>query len=211
MQVEEDAKTSAKAGQKDEKAKPKAKKKTVDKWKKKVWYTMYAPAYFDNKPLGETVAEKRELVQNRVILVSGRDLNPAKKTNATVRFKVKEVKGNKAYTEAVGHEVSEGFMRRLVRRRCSKIEAVVDATTKDNVKVRVKTVLLTNRKSTGAQQTTIHKLVVNELLSFIRGRTYDKVITELVYGNLPQKIAGDAKKITPIKKVEIVKSRVLTQ
>src|SRR3989338_6130015 len=132
MQVEEAAKTSAKAGQKDEKAKPKAKKKTVDKWKKKIWYTLYAPAYFDNKPLGETIAEKPEQVSNRTIVVSGRDLNPAKKTNASLRFKVKEVQGNKAYTETMGHEVAEGFVRRLVRRRGSKIECVQDVVTTDN-------------------------------------------------------------------------------
>ena len=148
MQVEEDAKSAAKGGQKDEKAKPKAKKKTVDKWKKKIWYTLYAPAYFDSKPLGETIAEKPEMVQDRIIIVGARELSPAKKASATISFKVREVKGNKAYTEPILHQVSPDYIRRLVRRRASKIECVQDVVTKDNVKVRVKTLALTVRKAT---------------------------------------------------------------
>ncbi len=212
MQVEEDAKASAvKGGQKDEKAKPKTKKKTVDKWKKKIWYTLYAPAYFDSKPLGETIAEKPEMVKDRVIIVGGRDLSTAKRANGAVSFKVVDVKGNKAYTEVVGHQVSPDYLRRMVRRRSSKVECVQDVTTKDNVKVRVKTVVLTGRKATKNQKTAIHKIVVEEINQFVRPKTYDKVITEFVFGNLPAKIIGEAKKVAIIKKAEIVKSRVLPQ
>ncbi len=211
MQVEEDAKASAKGGQKDEKAKPKARKKTVDKWKKKIWYTLYAPAYFESKPLGETVAEKPEMVQNRVIIVGARDLSATKRSSAAVHFKVKEVKGNKAYTEAVGHEISADFLRRMVRRRSSKIECVQDLTTKDGVKVRVKTFVLTGRKATNNQRAAVRRVAEADMASFVKAHPYDKVITEFVFGTLPNKIGTDTKKLAIIKKVEIVKSMVLPQ
>ena len=43
------------------------KKKTVDKWKKKTWFTIIAPKEFDRKEIGTTVSEKPQSVMGRVI------------------------------------------------------------------------------------------------------------------------------------------------
>src|SRR3989338_5004185 len=114
-----------KEGQKEKAAQPKTRKKTADKWKKKAWYTIVAPEEFEGKEIGETISEKAEMLLGRVILVNGRDLaNQPKKQHIKIKFKVKTTSGNKAHTEAVGHIIKDDFIRRLIRRRSSKVMSV---------------------------------------------------------------------------------------
>ena len=134
----------------------KAKKRTVDKWKRKVWYTIFAPKEFEKKELGDTVAIKPELLEGRRISVGLSQIaRQAKKPHVSVKFRVNEVKGNKAYTEAIGHSVKDAYMRRFVRRRSSKIEVVQKVTTKDNVNAVVKTIVVTAKKVAKSRRTEI--------------------------------------------------------
>src|SRR3989344_94101 len=111
--IVEDKKTE-KAGGKEKAAQPKTKKKTADKWKKKVWYTVVAPEEFERKEIGETVAEKPEMVIGRIINISGRALaNQPKKQHIKLVVKVTNVSGSKANTEATGHFIKDDFIRRL--------------------------------------------------------------------------------------------------
>ena len=89
--IVEDKKTE-KAGGKEKAAQPKTKKKTADKWKKKSWYTVVAPEEFERREIGETVAEKPEMIIGRIINISGRDLaNQPKKQHISILFKVNDV------------------------------------------------------------------------------------------------------------------------
>ena len=193
-----------------EKEKPKEKKKTVDKWKKKIWYKIYAPAEFEEKEIGETVAEKPQMVMNRVVSASVRDLagNPTK-GQIYMQFKVKDVKGNKAYTDVIGFSTNESYMRRLIRRRMSKIEVVFDTVTNDNMKVRVAGIALTAKKATEKQRAGVYKAMREELEKFCKTKPYEKLISELIFGNVAAKVFNIVKKIVPIKRVEIVKATLL--
>jgi len=56
--------------EKKEASKPKIKKsRTADKWKKKQWYNIIAPAEFDKVVIGETVAEKPKNIEGRIIKI----------------------------------------------------------------------------------------------------------------------------------------------
>ncbi|MBI2598211.1 MAG: hypothetical protein HYW50_03375 [Candidatus Diapherotrites archaeon] len=84
------------------------KKRKVDKWKKKTWFTIIAPKEFAGKEIGTTVAEKPENLLGRTIWVSVRDLAAqARKQHVTIIFKIFDVKGNKAFAKAAGHFILE--------------------------------------------------------------------------------------------------------
>ncbi|MFH1257267.1 MAG: hypothetical protein V1494_08335 [Candidatus Diapherotrites archaeon] len=194
--------------EKEKQRKP-SQRRTVDKWKKKLWFTIFAPEEFERIELAETVAEKPENVMGRTIRLSVREIaNQAKKSHISVIFKVAEVTGNKASTEAIGHEIKEGYMRRLIRRRGSKIEATQTVTLKDGKRAKVKTVVLAARKATGPQETAVRKMLEEEVAGHCAKIESKKIVEELVFGNLPLKIFNSIKKIVPIKRVEIVRSSI---
>ncbi|HLC78967.1 MAG TPA: hypothetical protein VJG83_00920 [archaeon] len=193
-----------------QKEQPKTKRKTADKWKKKAWYTIIAPEEFERKEIGETIAEKPEMLIGRIIAISGRDLaNQPKKQHIKIRFKVKSTAGNKATTEAIGHIIKDDFIRRLVRRRSSKMMSVKNYTTKDSKGVKMKVVVVTEKKSSGRQRAALKKKteeMCQKLVSEIESR---KIIDELVFGTLPNKLYPELKKIVPIKRIEITNSLLL--
>jgi len=88
-----------KKGKKDKAPQPKTRKKTTDKWKKKAWYTIVAPDEFESKEIGETIVEKPENLVGRTIIITGRELaNQPKKQHVQLKFKIRETKGNKAFS-----------------------------------------------------------------------------------------------------------------
>lgn len=185
------------------------KKRGVDKWKKKTWFTLIAPKEFDRKELGTTVAEKPQLVMGRTIAVGVRQLSgDVKKAHITLLFKVVDVKGNKAYCEAIGHEIKDSYLRKFTRRRNSKVELVKFIESSDNKKIKIKTIVLTNKKSTGKKKTALRKVIADKLEPISKKHPSQEIISELVFGSLVQKIFSDAKKIEPLKRIEITKSRV---
>ena len=108
------------------------KKRGADKWKKKTWHTIFAPKEFDRKEVGTTVAEKPQNLVGRTVWISARELSgDPKKSHITMFFRINEVKGNKAYSEAAGHEIKESYLKKFIRRRNSKIETVQFVKTKD--------------------------------------------------------------------------------
>lgn len=188
------------------------KKRTVDKWKKKTWYSVFAPKEFDRKEIGTTVAEKPQMLLGRRIEVSARNLSgDAKRQHMMLVFIVNDVKGNKAYTQAVGHEVKESYLRKFVRRRNSKIEVVMTVEAKDKTKVKVKSMVLTGRKLQRNKKTDLRKIMNTILSNNAKNFDSQTLVSELVFGTLAQKIYNEAKKVALVKRVEITKSRVLSQ
>jgi small subunit ribosomal protein S3Ae len=208
---EKSEKTEKKTEEKKEgKTKTIVKKRTVDKWKKKTWFTIIAPKEFDRKELGSTIAEKEENVMNRTIWANVRDLtNQPKKQHISILFKVNEVKGSKAYAIAVGHEIREGYLRKFIRRRSSKIEMVQTVTLKSGDNLRVKTVVVTGNKSDRNRETDLRKVVKEVMEQSVSNQDTQQVISELVFGSIPQKIFDEAKRILQIKRIEITKSSIM--
>ncbi|MCR4335304.1 MAG: hypothetical protein NUV57_02085 [archaeon] len=192
------------------KAPPKKKTKTTDKWKKKSWYAIIAPEEFERKQLGETIVEKPENLIGRVIHVTGRELaNQPKKQHIQLKFKVRDITGNKANTEVVGHEVKDSYLKRIIRRRASKIMTVKNYTTKDNKIYKIKIIIITENKASRNQKTSIMKQTEEATKKIISELDSRKVIDEIVFGTIPNKIYGNLKSIVPVKRIEITKSALV--
>jgi len=198
------------AESKEKKSKKVVKRKTIDKWKKKKWFSLTAPAFFNNQTLGETVAEEPEQVLKRAITVNAGDLtNQAKLRHVALYFQVNNVQGQKASTQLVGREIHDSYLRRLVRRRSSKIQVVEDVSLKTGEKVRVKAVTITGKKASRAQETEIRKIMKEELNHAASKKPFDQFVQELIFGTTSSNIFKAVKKIVPIKRIEINKSLVL--
>ncbi len=195
-----------KAG-KEKATQPKTKKKTADKWKKKAWYTVLAPEEFERREIGETIAEKPEMLVGRIISISGRDLaNQPKKQHIKISFKVKTISGNKAHTDAMGHFIKDDYLRRLIRRRSSKVMLVKTFTTKDGRAIKMKVVIVTERKASGKQRASVHRKAEELTRKLVAEIDSKKIIDELVFGTMPNRLYPELKKIVPIKRIEFANS-----
>ena len=107
-------------------------RKVKDRWKSKNWYNVLAPPSFDNVTIADTLADNPENLINRVTGVSLQDLtNDFRKSHITLFFRINKVKESNAYTEFIGHTLTSDYLRRMIRRRRSKIDGVYDVTTRD--------------------------------------------------------------------------------
>ncbi|MEM0359849.1 MAG: 30S ribosomal protein S3ae [Candidatus Diapherotrites archaeon] len=184
--------------------------KTVDKWKKKKWFELIAPKIFENKNIGETPAEKSRQVIGRTAWATVDELTGQRKLrHIAVKFKVREVKESKAFTEAIGFEVNQSYLRRMIRRRITKIEAIVTGTTKDGKKTRVSAIAISGRKLEKKKEKAIRKAMTEIIAGDIQKKDFDQLLQELIFGITIAKITKKTSETDKLKKIEIAKARLL--
>ncbi|MBW9140562.1 MAG: 30S ribosomal protein S3ae [Candidatus Aramenus sp.] len=181
-----------------------------DKWKMKKWFSVFAPKVFGEVSLGSTPAFDVSQTIGRKIETTLYDLTgDFSMVYVHLYFKVTSNDGDKLFTTFYGHELSRDYVRSLVRRKSSKINTVIDVTTKDGYKIRVKGLALTTYRIHRDQRTAIRKIMNDLIVKDAEARTFDEFVQEMVFGNLANEIFNQAKKIAPLRKVEIEKSKVM--
>ena len=187
-----------------------AAKKLKDKWKAKVWYRVLAPSLFNNVAIAETPAADKELLINRVAEVSLQDLTgDFRKSHVKLYFKIDRVEGTDAYTYFVGHTLTNDYIRRLIRRRRSRIDGVFDVTTKDGALIRIKPLATTERRVQTSQKHKIREIMKEVVFSYAKERTLDELIKGIMEDELSNEIARRCKKFYPLRKVEIYKTELM--
>lgn len=187
-------------------------KGAVDTWKKKKAFQLIAPNAFNEIVIGETVAEKPDSLIGRIVNMNmGSLTRDIKRRHITLLMQVKKVEGLKAFTELKGFEVNPGYLRRIVRRRVSKIESNQFIQSKDGLKGKIKAVAVTMKKAHKNQETTIRKLMEEEISLTAKQNNFDDLVGELLFGGVSMRLFGKAKKVLPIKRVEITKAMQLKE
>lgn len=183
----------------------------MKEWKTKKWVEVFAPPYFGSQKIGETFASDEKAVIGRVIEVSLADLTQDfSKAYILLRFKITNVEDGKATTVFYGHEAMSEYVRSFIRRKLSKIAGIVTVTTKDNYKLRITTVILTQRKVKSSVEKKIRKTMVEFITSRARERTFDQLAQEMVLGKIAMELHKLVKVYCPIRRIEVQKSKVLS-
>jgi small subunit ribosomal protein S3Ae len=186
------------------------KRTTVDKWKKKKWFTIIAPKIFDRKKLGETPAENSKVVVGRTVEIPLNELSeqPGLR-HIKVKFQIFKVEGDKAYTKLIGHEVSSAHMNRIVRRRRSKIDAIIDVKTKDKVNVRVNVAAIATAKIERRKEKAVRKKIFEIVEKAAKQNNFDQFMQQLLFGVIGAEIVKSVKNISTMRRVEIVKTKLI--
>jgi len=191
-------------------AKPRKSKKT-EKKKVKDWYTVLAPQAFDSKELGEVVTTDEAKLANRIIPSSLMDVT-GKMSQAnmytTLNFRIKDIKGKTAYTELIGHKLSPGYIRTLVRRRRTVLHTVKDIQTNDDRMVRVKLISVTKDRISETMKKNLREVIEGELTEASGKYGYYELMQEIIYGKLASKVFNRLKQITPMNRVEFRKTEL---
>ena len=114
----------------------KQRRRVRDTWKEKSWYTIKTPVAFGDKEIGTTPARDPELVYGRTVEVTMRELTgDFSKQYIKLQFEVDDVNGNIANTKFTGHKTTTDYVRSMIRRGTSRIDAPVIVTTQDERKL----------------------------------------------------------------------------
>jgi small subunit ribosomal protein S3Ae len=193
----------------DEKPQRTTAKKVKDKWRAKGWYAIYAPEMFSSQLLGETLADAPEKLIGRVCEATVHDLTgDFSRMHIKLKFGIHDIRGSNAYTKFIGHELTNDYVRRLTRRKRSKIDASFSVLTKDNFKVQIKPMAVAEKRIQSAQQTQIREFMNEVLKKNAAAMTLNEFVNKLISGELSKNIVVAVKAIYPMKKIEIRKTVV---
>ena len=188
-----------------------AARKQRDKWKNKRWFTIRAPRHpWNFKRIGETIGETDDHIMGRVYEMTQQEFSgDFTKMHVLLRFRVTDVVGQDALTTFVGHAHQSDHTRRQIRRYRGKIDDVVDVVTTDGFLVRLKPLMITERRC----QTSVKQAMRAKSAEIIRTvaskSTYSKLQEAMLGGDLETEIRNAVKAIYPCRNVVIRKSQLL--
>jgi small subunit ribosomal protein S3Ae len=187
-------------------------RKVKDRWKAKNWYNILAPPSFDNATVADTLADNPDSLINRVTGVSLQDLtNDFRKSHIVLYFQVKNVEENNAHTQFIGHTLTSDYLRRLIRRRRSKIEGIYDVTTRDGALIRVKPFAATDRRIQNSQKKVVRESMKKTITEQATKSTLSELVNIIIDGKLGSELFKNCKNLYPIKRIEIYRTEVITQ
>ncbi len=188
-----------------------AARKVKDKWKAKVWYNILAPPSFENVTIADTLADKPANLINRVTEVSLQDLtNDFRKSHIKLFFKIYEVEETNAHTQFIGHTLTSDYLRRMIRRKRSKIDGVYDVTTRDGAIVRVKPFATTDKRIQNSQRKIVRETMKKTIYNLAKTSTLSEFIKIVIDGKVGSDIYRNCKKLYPVKRVDVNKTQVLS-
>ena len=181
-----------------------------DKWKMKKWYKVVAPPLFESITLGTTPADEDWKLLGRVFEVTLFDITgDFSKHYVHLYFQIYDIRDTTAYTRFKGHELARDYLKSIIRRKSSKVATIVDVKTKDNYVLRVQGMVLTALRCKTSQKKAIRKELNRALLEKAKELTFDEYVKAMIFGQLANALFEAAKKIYPIRKAEVYKSRLL--
>ena len=187
-------------------------RKVKDRWKSKNWYNVLAPPAFDNVTIAETLADTNEGLINRVTEVSLQDItNDFRKSHITLFFRINKVEATNAHTEFIGHTLTSDYLRRMVRRRKSKIDGVYDVTTRDGAVLRIKPFATTDKRIQSSQKKVIREAMKKTIFDQAKTNVMSDFIKIILDGRMGSEIYKNCKKLYPVKRIEIYKTEVVSQ
>jgi small subunit ribosomal protein S3Ae len=194
----------------EKKAEKRERKPARDTWRTKGWYEVFAPSMFGGTKIGETPAVDARQLEGRVLESTLGDLiDDFSKSYIKLYFQVKGIEGNRALTKFIGHDVARDYVRSQVRRRVSKIDGIWTITTQDGYKLRL-SALVTTLKRIQSSQIEAMRASMKEVIGQRAAKlTFDQFVQEAILGKLSSDVYKVIKKICPVRRVDIQKTKVL--
>ena len=194
--------------EKKEQQRPSA-RKVKDKWRAKEWYKVFAPDMFGGQQIAETVSADPALLQGRVVSVSLQDITgDFSKMHIKLNLRINRVAGFEAHTEFIGHDLTSDYIRRLTRRKHSKMDGVFEVRTKDGYTLKVKPMAITEKRIQTSQQKAIRHLMSGVVSNAAATQTVSELMKDVLSGDMSKLIFKECKPVYPIRKIEIRRTQI---
>ncbi len=183
-----------------------------DKWRSKHWFKVRAPGLFQHVEIGETMASEPEQVAGRTLETTLQELSgggDVGKAHIKLRFQVERIGGdNVAESRFVGHDLTTDYVRRLARRKRSKIDTSLVVTTKDGVEMVLKPVAVGEQRLQTRLRAQLRHRLRSLLTEEAAQKTAPEFVREMLQGELGKILAHGLKNLYPLKKIEIRSSEI---
>jgi small subunit ribosomal protein S3Ae len=177
----------------------------------KEWYDISSPAYFGGKMIASVPASSAENMIGRVIEATLYDITgDFSQQHLKLYFQVTSLKGTDADTIFKGHEYTGDYLRSLVRRGNTRIDCIVNLTTKGGYNLRVSVVAFSVLRVRKSQILSVRKIMRRILHEKAETLFFDQFVQEAVLGKIASDIYNEAKKIIPLRHTGIRKSKLLS-
>ena len=181
-----------------------------DKWRLKKWYTVFASNAFGGAEIGSIPADDPSKLYGRVIDTSLSDLTgDFSLLHVKLYFQIVEVEDFICKSIFKGHSLTRDYLRSLIRRGSTRIDGIFRVTTKDGYALRVSVTALTRHRAKTSQGRAIRKIMRDIVSSKGENLTFDEFVQQAVLGKIASEIYNEARKIYPLRKVELRKSKLL--
>ena len=187
-----------------------ARAKVKDKWKGKTWYRLHAPSMFNYAIMAHTPADNPEFVNGRVTEVPLEQLTgDFSQKNFMVKFRVHETRGNNAFTTFDGHRLTSDYKRALTRRRNSRIDCNFVLNLQDDVKIRIKPIIMVDKRIKKSQEKMLRAVANKHIEEQISKLNLSEALKKIYSGDLNKEVSTALKSTYPTKRVEISKISVM--
>ncbi|MEM1619697.1 MAG: 30S ribosomal protein S3ae [Fervidicoccaceae archaeon] len=181
-----------------------------EKKRAKKWYVVTAPPAFGGVVIGTTPSDDPQKLLGRVIEVSLYDITgDYTRIHVKLKFQVISVEGDEARTMFKSHELARDYIKVLTRRKSSKIQGILDVRTKEGYALRVTALAFTSFRCKTSQKRAIRAIMRQLIERRASEQTLDEFVQSMLFDKLATEIFEQAKKIYPLRRVEIYKSKLL--
>ncbi|KAK2072252.1 hypothetical protein P8C59_006620 [Phyllachora maydis] len=204
------------------------KKKTVDPFSRKDWYSIKAPGPFQIRDVGKTLVNRTSGLKNandalkgRIFEVSLADLQKDEDhAFRKVKLRVDEVQGKNCLTNFHGLDFTSDKLRSLVRKWQTLIEANVTVKTTDDYLLRLFAIAFTKRRPNQIKKTTYAassqiRAIRRKMTEIIQREATSCTLQQLTNKLIPEVIGREIEKATqgiyPLQNVHIRKVKLLKQ
>ena len=185
-------------------------RRVKDKWKAKEWYTILAPEMFDRMRIGDTPTDDPKKLMGRIAEVTVQDLTgDLSKMHIKLQFRINDIQGSNAHTQFIGQNLTSDYIRRMTRRKRTKIDGTYDVYTKDKYLLRIKPMAIPEKRVQASQQTAIRAVMQKIIEETAKQKTIGEFVKMIISGEIVRNISIACKTIYPVKRIEIRKSEVL--
>ncbi|MFW9894181.1 MAG: 30S ribosomal protein S3ae [Candidatus Thorarchaeota archaeon] len=181
-------------------------------FKDKNWYEVITPKIFDFKPIGEITGIENNVMGRTLETLLFDFTNKYNDISLKLKFRVVDVneEAKKCNTVFVGHQYTNDYIRSLIGRGSSKIQTILNLTTKDGYIFRLTTICTTLKRARNSQIVLIRKIMREILQEFARSLNHEKFIAGIIFAEFQNQIQRVAKTIYPLSSCTIVRSKLLS-
>ena len=180
--------------------------KSVEKWKVKRWFNVYAPAIFGDVVIGEIPGTDEKAMIGRVMKVNMSWVtHKAEHSFITIAMKITEANGDVAKTSLASMEQTYSFIHSLVKRGQSAIYTVDNLKDKDGKAFTLKLLVMTSSKIATPKKTAIRKALSQFLKEYAYGLDTESFVKNMLDNKFQQDAIKSISNIAEISKLELKK------
>jgi small subunit ribosomal protein S3Ae len=181
-------------------------------FKDKHWYEVVTPKIFDFKSIGEISGLESNIIGRTLETLLFDFTNKYSDISLKLKFRIVDLneEAKKCNTIFVGHQYTNDFIRSLIGRGSSKIQTILNLTTKDKYVFRLTTICTTLKRARNSQIVLIRKIMREILKEFAQSLNHEKFVAGIIFAEFQNQIQRVAKTIYPLSNCVVVKSKLIS-